>query len=400
MARFALVVLVWGVTAMGGFAQSGAPQITHGQPPQLPAPYIKPIVANPPEVKTRPGFKPQALAGFTVSLFASGGFREPRNLAVAPNGDVFLADSTLGQVFVLHDPGNGASDSRTVFSSGLDRPYGIAFHDDFVYIGDTNEVVRFRYEPKTSKRQGGREHILDLPGGGAHWTRTLVFGPDGKLYVSVGSASNITPTNDKRRAAILVVDPDGKNASVFASGLRNGVGVAFNPDTGQPWVDVNERDMLGDNLPPDYFTHVQAGGFYGWPYCYIGKHVDDRVSPQRPELVAKAIIPDVLLGAHVAPLESVFYTAKQFPAEYWHGAFIAEHGSWNRSIRSGYQVVFVPFKNGQPSAAAMPFLTGFLSDPNGRTVDGRPVGVAVAKDGSLLVSDDGANVVWRVSKTQ
>ena len=375
-------------------------QLTHGKPPVLPAPYTKPIVANPPEVHPAPGFKPQAPAGFHVSMFA-GGFREPRYLAVAPNGDVFVADTRANIVYVLGDPGgDAASGQRAVFADGLREPFGIAFHESYVYIGDTNEVVRFRYDPKTSKRLGALEHILDLPSGGMHSTRTVVFSADGtKMYVSSGSDCNVCVEPDSRRAAIIVADPEGKHWSVYASGLRNGVGLAINPDRGDLWCDVNERDMLGDNLPPDYFTLVAPGGFYGWPYSYIGKIPDDRVKEQRPDLVARAIIPDVLLGPHVAPLESAFYVAKQFPAEYRHGAFIALHGSWNRSILNGYAVVFIPFSNGRPSGDPVRFLTGFAPHPNSSTVNGRPVGVAVASDGSLLVSDDGGAVIWRVSKT-
>lgn len=381
--------------------QQGLAQVTHGQPPMLPRPYKKPIVANTAKVVPAPGFTPKAPQGFTVSLFARG-FREPRWLAVAPSGDVFVADTTPGKVFVVHDPGQGAaSDARFVFADHLKEPFGIAFQKEYVYVADTNGVIRFRYDPKTSRRLGERQHVLSLPGGGMHSTRTVQFSPDGgKMYVSVGSSSNVTPESDARRAAVLVADREGKNSSLYASGLRNPVGVAINPDTVELWVTVNERDLLGDYLPPDYFTHVAEGGFYGWPYCYIGKNVDDRAKPPRPDLVAKAIIPDVLLGAHVAPLQFTFYTAEQFPEPYRHGAFIAEHGSWNRSVLSGYAVAFVPFENGRPTAGPTPFLTGFLRDPKSRTVNGRPVGVAVAKDGSLLVSDDGGNVIWRVSRTQ
>ena len=373
--------------------------VTHGQQPTLPKPFTKPIVANPPEGRPTPGFMPKALPGFQVSLFAKG-FREPRYLAVAPNGDVFLADTSGGRVYVLHDPGNGAaSGARTTFADGLNEPFGIAFHGNFVYVADTDEVIRFAFDPKTSKRTGGREHVLDLPSGGMHFTRTIVFSQDGsKMFVSAGSDCNVCIEPDARRAAIQVADPDGKNASIFASGLRNAVGLAINPETGQLWADVNERDMMGDNLPPDYFTHVPPGGFFGWPYSYIGKNLDPRIRKQRPDLVAKTLVPDVLLGPHVAPLECTFYTGKQFPQSYWHGAFIAEHGSWNRSIHSGYQVVFVPFHNGEPSGLPTSFLNGFDPNPRAKAVDGRPVGVAVAKDGSLLVSDDVGNVVWRVSK--
>ena len=373
--------------------------VTHGQEPTLPKPFTKPIVANPPHGMPSPGFKPRALPGFQVSLFASG-FKEPRYLAVAPNGDVFVSDTGGNTVYVLQDPSHAApSDGRTVFADKLNRPFGIAFHDNYVYVADTDEVLRFPYDPKTSKRTGGPERILALPGGGMHFTRTVAFSLDGKkMFVSAGSDCNVCVEPDARRAAIQVADPDGKNARIYASGLRNAVGLAVNPATGVLWADVNERDMMGDNLPPDYFTHVPDGGFFGWPYSYIGKNLDPRVKEKRPDLVAKALVPDVLLGPHVAPLESTFYTGKQFPASYWHGAFIAEHGSWNRSIHSGYMVVFVPFKDGQPSGNPISFLNGFDPNPRAKAVDGRPVGVAVAKDGSLLVADDVGNVIWRVSK--
>ncbi len=395
IARIGAFCLTMLLAAPFAFAQA-----THGQAPALPRPFIKPIVANPSRVRPVPGFKPQAPQGFQVSVFARG-FEQPRYLAVAPDGDVFLADSRTGDVIVLHDPGHGrASDRRTVFARHLRRPFGIAFHGDYVYIANTDEVVRFRYDPKTSRRLGNRRHILDLPASGMHWTRTVVFSRDGRrMFVSAGSDCNVCVESDSRRAAVTVADPAGASASIYASGLRNAVGLAVNPGTGQLWADVNERDMLGDNVPPDYFTHVEQGGFYGWPYSYIGKHVDPRVKPQRPDLVAKAIVPDVLLGPHVAPLESVFYQGRQFPDRYRGGAFIAEHGSWNRSILSGYEVVFVPFRDGRPSGDPEAFLTGFNPNPHSRVVNGRPVGVAVAQDGSLLVSDDGGGVIWRVSKT-
>lgn len=379
-----------------GFGQ--VVDVTHGHAPTLPKPFTRPMVANPPTGRTTPGFTPKALPGFKVSLFAKG-FREPRYLAVAPNGDVFLADSSGNTVYVLHDPGNGeASDSRTTFASNLNEPFGIAFHGNYAYIADTDEVLRFPYDPMTSKPTGGRERILNLPSGGMHSTRTIVFSRDGsKMFVSAGSDCNVCVESDPRRAAIQVADPDGKNARIYASGLRNAVGLAVNPDNGVLWADVNERDMMGDNLPPDYFTHAPDAGFLGWPYSYIGKNLDPRVKKQRPDLVAEAIVPDVLLGPHVAPLESNFYMGKQFPARYWHGAFVALHGSWNRSVHSGYEVVFVPFKNGEPTGKPESFLSGFDPNPRAKAVEGRPVGVAVAKDGSLLVSDDVGNVIWRVS---
>jgi glucose/arabinose dehydrogenase len=263
-----------------------------------------------------------------------------------------------------------------------------------------NELLRFRFDPKTSKRLGEKEHLLDLPAGG-HDTRSLAFSSDGKhLFIGVGSNSNIDTGEDPRRAAVTICDPDGKNARLYATGLRNPVGLALEPVTGAVWTTVNERDELGDDLPPDYFTSLKDGGFYGWPYSYIGDNVDPRVKPQRPDLVARAIIPDVLLGAHVAPLQFAFYTGKQFPESYRAGAFVAEHGSWNRAKRSGYQVVFVAFKNGKPSADPVPFMTGLVPDPGGQDVYGRPVGVTVAPDGSLLVSDDGAGAIYRISFAQ
>jgi glucose/arabinose dehydrogenase len=309
-----------------------------------------------------------------------------------------LAETGANQIVVLRDPQHaGEAKEREVFATGARRVFGIAFEDEYVYVGNMNELVRFRYDPKTSKRLGDAEHLMWLPSGG-HDTRSVAFSADGKhLFVSVGSGSNISTGEDPIRAAVTICDPDGKNARLYATGLRNAVGLAIEPVTGAVWVSVNERDELGDNLPPDYFTSVKDGGFYGWPYSYIGSNVDDRVKPQKPELVAKAIIPDVLLGAHVAPLQFVFYTGKQFPKTYWGGAFIAEHGSWNRATRAGYQIAFVAFKHGEPSADPVPFMTGLVPDPNAPDVLGRPVGVAVAPDGSLLVSDDGAARIYRIS---
>jgi glucose/arabinose dehydrogenase len=373
-------------------------QVTHGKKPELPAPFATKSSGNPPEdTKPPQGFLPTVPPGFRVNIFATD-FKEPRWIAVAPNGDIFLADSGAGKIFILRDPQHtGGAQQREVFARGLDRPFGIAFHEDYVYVGDTDAVLRFRYDAKTSKRLGEAEHLMDLPRGG-HWTRALLFSADGKhLFVSIGSESNIRIESDSRRAAITICDPDGKNARLYATGLRNAVGIALEPSSGQLWADVNERDGLGDDLPPDYFTSVKDGGFYGWPYSYIGDNVDPRVNPQKPELVAKAIVPDVLLGSHRAPLQFAFYTGKQFPESYRGGAFVAEHGSWNRSIRAGYQVAFVPFKNGKPSGDPEVFLDGLVPDPTKTQVYGRPVGVAIASDGALLVSDDGAGVVYRVT---
>jgi glucose/arabinose dehydrogenase len=376
-------------------------QVTHGKKPQLPPPYATKSSANAPDKVSPPaGFLPTVPAGFKISIFATG-FKRPRWLTVAPNGDIFLADMGAGEIVILRDPQNtGGAQTRESFVTGLTRPFGIAFHDNYVYVGEMKELVRFKYDPKTSKRLGEAEHLMNLPGGG-HDTRSVAFSKDGKhVFIGVGSESNISPGEEPIRAAVTICDPDGKNARLFATGLRNPVGVGVEPVTGQVWAAVNERDELGDNLPPDYFTSVKDGGFYGWPYSYIGDNVDARVKPQRPDLVAKAIVPDVLMGAHVAPLQFAFYTGTQFPESYRGGAFVAEHGSWNRSTRSGYQVAFVAFKDGQPSADPVPFMTGLVPDPSSGTVYGRPVGVTVAPDGSLLVSDDGAAVIYRISVAQ
>jgi glucose/arabinose dehydrogenase len=393
---------VFGIIVLSGAMLSAIPadaQVTYGKKPALPPPFATESAGNGPgDEKPSQGFLPAVPAGFHVNLFATG-FTRPRFVMVAPSGDIFVADTGAGQIVVLRDPQRaGGAQQREVFAEKLSRPFGIAFHEDYVYVGNTNEVVRFRYDKKTSKRTGELEHILALPSGGGHWTRTLAFSADGtKLYVSVGSSSNIDIEKDQRRGAVLVSDPDGKNSRIFATGLRNAVGLAVEPVTGAVWVSVNERDELGDNLPPDFLTSIKDGGFYGWPYSYVGDNVDPRVKPQRPDLVAKAIIPDVLLGPHVAPLQFAFYTGQQFPEQFRGGAFVAEHGSWNRAARNGYQVAFVGFKNGKASADPVPFLTGLVPDPKGHHVNGRPVGVAVAPDGSLLVSDDGAGVIYRVS---
>ena len=373
-------------------------QVTHGKKPILPAPYATKSSANSPSKVSPPaGFLPTVPAGFKINVFATG-FKGPRWLIIAPNNDIFLADMGAGDIIVLRDPQNtGGAQSRETFATGLSRPFGIAFHDDYVYVGTMKALVRFKYDPKTSKRLGEAEKLLSLPGGG-HDTRSVVFSKDGKhVFVGVGSGSNINTGEEPIRAAVTICDPDGKNAREYGTGLRNPVGLALEPVTGELWTTVNERDELGDDLPPDYFTSVKDGAFYGWPYSYIGSNVDDRVKPQRPELVAKATIPDVLLGAHVAPLQFAFYTGTQFPESYRGGAFVAEHGSWNRSKRAGYQIAFVAFKDGKPSADPVPFVTGLVPDASSGTVYGRPVGVAVAPDGSLLVSDDGAAVIYRIS---
>ncbi|MGH9786561.1 MAG: PQQ-dependent sugar dehydrogenase, partial [Terriglobia bacterium] len=270
------------------------------------------------------------------------------------------------------------------------------------YVGNTDGVMMFPYQPGQTKIAGVGEKILELPTGG-HYTRNLAAKPDGsKIYVSVGSRSNVDENGedakDSRRAAILEINPDGSGMRVFAGGLRNPVGLKFQPGTNTLWTVVNERDRLGDDLVPDYLTSVRSDAFYGWPYTYFGKNEDPRKKGERPDLVAKAVAPDYALGPHVAPLGLVFYTGSSFPQQYRNGAFVGLHGSWNRSRFNGYRVVFVPFQNNRPNGDPQDFLTGFVANPADSTVYGRPVGVAVMQDGSLLVADDGGNVVWRVSK--
>lgn len=356
-------------------------------------------VENWPIVVTQPvNFQPIVPPEFRVSVFAKG-FVGPRWLAVSTNSDVFVADSSAGQVVVLHGlSADGSAESRFVFADHINLPFGIAFHEDYVYVAATNEVLRFRYDPQSSRRLGNAEHILELPslGYNQHWTRSLAFGDNGrKLFVSVGSGTNVSIERDPRRAAILVSDPDGENMRVFASGLRNAVGIGCSDQSGDLWASVNERDDLGDDIPSDYFTRVRDHGFYSWPYGYGKRQTDGRASA-RPDLVATMIEPDALLGAHLAPLQFAFYEKQEFPTEYWHGAFIAEHGSWNRRVRSGYQVVFIPFRDGMPSGDPKPFFHGFVPNPAGKEVYGRVVGVAVAADAALLISDDGGRVIWRV----
>ncbi|MBS1840404.1 MAG: sorbosone dehydrogenase family protein [Acidobacteria bacterium] len=393
-------------TAFAGVLAASLPilaagQVTNGKKPDLPKPFATESAGNGPEEVKRPnGFLPTVPDGFHVNIYAES-FKTPRLLTVAPNGDLFVAESGAGRIEVLRDPKHtGGAQERETFAADLRYPFGIAFKDEYVYIGNTNEIVRFRYDPKTSKRLGESEPLLKVPAGG-HSTRNLAIAPDGKhLLIAVGSEGNIETDDPPMRAAITICDLDGKNARQYATGLRNPVGLALNPVTGQVWTSVNERDELGDDLPPDYFTSVKDGGFYGWPYSYIGSNVDPRVKQEKPDLVARAIIPDVLLGSHVAPLQFAFYTGKQFPEAYRGGAFVAEHGSWNRARRAGYQIVFIGFKDGNAVQDPVPFMTGFVPDPMKGLVYGRPVGVAVLPDGSIVVSDDGvdkAGILYRVS---
>ena len=376
----------------------------------LPAPYVTGSANNGPQLVARPeGAWPKGPEGFTVQLYATG-LDNPRLLRTAPNGDIFLAESSSGKIKVFRGiTSDGKPGETSVFVAGLNHPYGIAFYPpgsnpQWIYIGNTDSVVRFPYKAGDLKASGTAQHIADLPHGGGHWTRDVQFTPDGKkMFVAVGSASNVDDTDttpeEKNRANILQFNPDGSEMRVYAYGIRNaGAGLAINPTTNELWASVNERDGLGDNLVPDYITHVQEGGFYGWPWWYIGAHQDPRHSGKHPELKDKVIVPDVLLQPHNASLEMIFYEGSQFPAEYRGDIFSSQHGSWNRAVRSGYEVIRVPMhQTGKASGEYEDFITGFVVD-NGH-VWGRPVGITVATDGSLLVTDDGSNSIWRVIYT-
>lgn len=375
-------------------------------PADLPAPYATKGVGNGPHMVPRPaGVWPKVPAGFKVEWFASD-LHNPRQIRRAPNGDIFVAETAAGRIRVLRGIGaDGKPQKVEVYANGLNEPFGLAFYPpgaepQWLYVGNTDALVRLPYRNGDLKASGKPEKLADLPSGG-HSTRDVVFSADGKrLFVAVGSRSNVddpdTTPAEKFRANILVYNSDGAGRKVFAAGIRNPVGLAIDPKSGELWTSVNERDMLGDNLVPDYVTHVQEGGFYGWPWWYIGANQDPRHAGKHPELKDKAIVPDVLIQPHSASLGLAFYDGKQFPAEYSGDIFAAEHGSWNRSARAGYEVIRVPrHGNARASGEYQDFLTGFVLDDG--TVWGRPVGVTVASDGSLLVTDDGTGSIWRVS---
>lgn len=394
----------------------------------LPAPYQTRSVKNFCKVIGWPAGKmPIASAGFKVNLFADS-LDNPRNIYVAPNGDIFVSEGntelnavmrlgadimgigksqkyskSANDIILLRDTNSdGIPDLRKVFLSGLNQPYGILVLGDSFYVANTDGIIKYPYVPGQTKMIASGKKIISLPAGGYnnHWTRNLRANADGtKIFVAVGSGSNVGERgmgHEIRRADILVINPDGTGERIFASGLRNPAGMDIQPGTGILYTSVNERDELGDELVPDYLTSVKEGGFYGWPYAYFGSHPDPRLKGQHPELVKKTILPDVSLGAHTASLGLVFYNGKSFPKRYINGAFIGQHGSWNRSKLTGYKVIFVPFVNNKPGKPE-DFLTGFMDDPVKREVYGRPVGVAVTTDGALLVADDTSNRIWRVS---
>ncbi|WP_239576553.1 PQQ-dependent sugar dehydrogenase [Archangium primigenium] len=406
----------------------GTPPAT--PPPALPAPDTSHDVQNYSEVIGWPdGQTPVAPEGFVVTKYADG-FQNPRWLYVLPNGDVLVAESntepkskedlqkaqasgkaasqrigaSANRITLLRDAnGDGTPEVRETFLKDLHQPLGMLLLQDRFYVANTDGVWRYPYDATQLSVRAAGEKILTLPAGGYnnHWTRNLLANADGsKIYVSVGSGSNVAEhglDNEIRRADILEINPDGSGERIYASGLRNPVGMDWAPGTSTLWTVVNERDKLGDDLVPDYLTGVKEGGFYGWPFAYFGPNEDPRLAGQRPDLVQKTLVPDVALGSHTASLGLAFYKGQAFPEKYRGGAFIGQHGSWNRSEIVGYKVVFVPFKDGRPSGAPEDFLTGFIADRAAAKVYGRPVGVLALPDGSLLVADDSSNTIWRVA---
>jgi glucose/arabinose dehydrogenase len=371
---------------------------------KLAPPYATPSVNNGPHVIPQPaGAQLHVPAGFSAGVYAEG-FEVPRYMLLGPGGELLLTDaaeSPNGTVYAmpLSKADGYKAGERKKLITGLNRPYGLAFWHDYLYVGEPESIKRYKYDAK-AMTAGPGEEVISLKGfGHGHWTRSLLFDRAGeKLYVGVGSGSNVSPGEDPVRAAINRYNPDGSGHETYAAGTRNPIGLHWYPGSATLWAAVQERDALGDDLVPDYFTHIQQGGFYGWPFAYIGPNEDPRNKGKAPDLVAKTIVPDVpLIPAHQAVLDFEFYTAKQFPAEYRGGAFLAMHGSWNRAQRVGYKIAFVPFRAGKPSGEERDFLTGWMIAPDSRDVWGRPVGLLVLPDGSMLISDDGGKKLWRVS---
>jgi glucose/arabinose dehydrogenase len=423
------------LTIILGLCVSAVPALAinpYGEKPDLPKPQkqLIPTVNIAQAASWEGEDRPTAPAGFKVTALARD-LKHPRWLYVLPNGDILVAEtdapkkpddsrgikgfvqkqvmkmagSGLGsanQITLLRDAnGDGVAEVRSVFLSGLNSPFGMALIGQTLYIANTDAIVKIAYAKGATSLRGPVTKVANLPGGtlNHHWTKSLIASPDGQfLYIGIGSNSNIAENGmdkEQGRAQIAAYDITTGQLRPFATGLRNPVGLSFEPQTKVLWTAVNERDELGDNLVPDYMTGVKEGAFYGWPYSYYGQNIDTRVKPQNPGLVAKALKPDYALGNHTASLGLTFYTGKSYPAAYQGGAFIGQHGSWNRSVRSGYKVVFVPFTDGRPSGQPLDFLTGFLSDDG--KAKGRPVGVAVDATGALLVADDVGDIVWRVS---
>ncbi len=398
-------------------------------PDSLPQPFATKSVSNFSNViGWKDGEKPQAPEGFVVTKFADG-FDNPRWTCITPTGEVLVAESNTNynvlkqiggtiigagrsnnlsnsadRIMILTDADkDGVAEKRDTFLTNLNQPFGMLFLDDWFYVANTDAVLRYRYDKATKRTTGKAQKIIDLPAGNhnQHWSRNIITNEDGsKIYIAVGSASNIAEhglEEELLRAAILEINPDGSGLRTYASGLRNPVGMDWEPSTNTLWTVVNERDGMGDDLAPDYFTSVKDGGFYGWPYSYMGKHPDTRVKEQKPELVKSALEPDLPLISHTATLGLVFYTIGHFPKRYHGGAFLAQHGSFNRSELSGYKVLFVPFESGYPSSQPEDFLTGFVADLSERKVRGRPVGLTLTYDGSLLLTDDTSNTIWHIA---
>ena len=396
---------------------------------KLPPPYQTKSTRNFCEVIGWPkGKTPAAPTGFKVNLFADG-LDNPRNILVAPNGDIFVSEAnteisglkrvganiigasasqnfnkSANRITLLRDTNcDGIADVKTIFLSGLNAPYGMLIINNCFYVANTDALWRYPYKTSQIKITTPGQKLLDLPAGGYnnHWTRNLRANRNGsKIYISVGSGTNDAEHGmeiEARRADILEVDPDGKHERIYASGLRNPAGIDFEPQTQVLYTTVNERDDLGDNLVPDYLTSVKDGGFYGWPFAYFGQHEDPNHTSENPDMLKKSLVPDLSLGAHTASLGLAFYAGKKFPAKYQGGAFVGQHGSWNSSKIVGYKVVFAPFANGKPTGVVEDFLTGFIADQVKGKVYGRPVGIAVLPDGSILVADDTSNKIWRVA---
>jgi glucose/arabinose dehydrogenase len=369
------------------------------KPDALPKPFATPDVKNPPSVVPQPdGATLTVPKGFSAKVFAEGGFKRMRWVAVAPGGDVFATDSDVHTLTVLRDTnGDGTADERHVFAEGLARPFGIAFGAGHVYVANAGSIVRWPYKNGQLKAEGAGEKILEMPAEPGHWTRNISFSPDGaRLYVTLGSSSD-AGAPDADRALVFSVKPDGSDRRVVATGLRNPIGLGFEPSTATLWTAVQERDKLGDDLVPDYITSLREGGFYGWPFAYAGPNEDPRHAGERPDLVKQTVVPDVLLEAHSAVMGLVFYQGKSFPSSYRGSAFATLRGSSNRSVRTGYKVIRIPFAKGKPSGGYEDFATGWMLGEDKKEVWGRPVGIAVAGDGALLVVDDANQRIWRIA---
>jgi glucose/arabinose dehydrogenase len=371
------------------------------KPDTLPKPFATPDARNPPSVVPQPeGAVLTVPKGFSANVFAEGGFKRMRWVAVAPGGDVFATDSDVHTLTVLRDTnGDGTADERHVFAEGLARPFGIAFGAGHIYVANAGSIVRWPYKTGQLKADGAGEKIVEMPAEPGHWTRNLAFSPDGtRLYVTLGSSSD-AGTPDADRALVFSVKPDGSDRRVLATGLRNPIGLGFEPSTSTLWAAVQERDKLGDDLVPDYITSLRDGGFYGWPFAYAGPNEDPRHAGERPDLVKQTVVPDVLLEAHSAVMGLVFYQGTSFPSSYRGSAFATLRGSSNRSVRTGYKVIRIPFAKGKPAGGYEDFATGWMLGEDKKEVWGRPVGIAVAGDGALLVVDDANQRIWRIAHT-